>query len=158
MLQTLRRAALVVAAMWVCYALAPAVERVQAQQFGGTTYCNSSVVFDATPTSGTTRLVAGAAATGSPGSIYICGYTISSPATVNVKLVQGTQVATACDTGQTAITPVYQFKATSAGIAAVADDASNWRGMDVNPGNDLCINISPTSQTVQAIVYFYQQR
>ena len=130
----------------------------KAQQFGGTTYCQSSVVFDATPSTGSTRLISGTAATGSPGSIYICGYVISSPATVNVKLVYGTQTTTACDTGTTAITPVYQFKATSAGIASIVDDASNWRGIDVIPGNDLCINVSPTSQTVQAIVYFYQQR
>jgi hypothetical protein len=125
----------------------------QAQQFGGTTYCNASKVYDAS-TNGSTVLVA--SSSGAGGSIYICGYTISSAAAVNVKLIYGT--GTTCGTGTTALTPAYNFQAvTTNAVPNVSDSASNWRGMTVPAGNDLCINTS-AGNSVQAIVYFYQQR
>ena len=123
-----------------------------AQPFAGTTYCNSSKVYD-TNTNGSTVLVA--SATGSGGSIPICGYIISSTTTVNVKLIYGT--GTTCGTGTTALTPAWQFQAITAGIASIADFASNDRGLVVPAGNDLCINTS-AGNSVQATVYFYQQR
>ena len=123
-----------------------------AQPFAGTTYCNSSKVYD-TNTNGSTVLVA--SATGAGGSIPICGYIISSTTTVNVKLIYGT--GTTCGTGTTALTPAWQFQAITAGIASIADFASNDRGLVVPAGNDLCINTS-AGNSVQATVYFYQQR
>lgn len=125
----------------------------KAQQFAGTVYCNASKVYDAS-TNGSTVLVA--SATGTGGSIYVCGYTISSAAAVNVKLIYGT--GTTCATGATGLTPAYTFQAITTGsLPSVSDTASNWRGLTAPAGNDLCINTSAGS-AVQAIVYFYQQR
>jgi hypothetical protein len=87
--------------------------RAQAQQFGGTTYCNASAVYDA-GTNGSTVLVASSSGTG--GGIYVCGYTMSSINAVNVKLVYGT--GTKCGTGTTSLTPAYQFQASTAGLAS----------------------------------------
>lgn len=143
---------LLAVAVLFCAAL-PFSPQSHAQQFGGTIYCSGAVKYDAS-TSGSTTLVASSSGTG--GSIYICGYVISTASAVNVKLVYGTKVSTACDTGATAITPAYQFAATTAGIAEVIDESSNFRGLSVPAGNDLCINTS-AGDSVQAMVYYYQQ-
>jgi hypothetical protein len=124
----------------------------QAQQFANTVYCNQSVVYD-TNTNGSTVLVASTSGTG--GSTYICGYTISAATAVNVKLIFGT--GTNCGTGTKSITPAYNFQAvTTAAVPNVTDSSSNYRGLSVPAGNDLCINASAGS-SVQAIVYYYQQ-
>jgi hypothetical protein len=124
----------------------------EAQQYGGTVYCNNTAVYSAS-TSGYTKLVAATAA----GAIFICGYTLASNAAVNVSLAYGTSVSTACDTGAKAITPVYAFAANTAGLSHIADTASNYRGMFVPQSNDLCINASAGS-AVQAIIYYFQQK
>lgn len=126
----------------------------QAQQYGGSVYCQSAAKYD-TNTNGSTTLVASSSGTG--GSIYICGYVFSSIAAVNVKLVFGTKVTNPCDTGTTALTPAFQFQANTVGLASIVDTASNFRGLSVPAGNDLCINTS-AGNSVQALVYYYQQR
>ena len=120
-----------------------------AQPFGGTVFCNSSVVFDAS-TNGNTTLVSGANSSG----IYVCGYVIASQATVNAGLKYGQTVSTACDTGGKAMTPGYHFVANA---PPIVDVASNYHGMFVPAGNDLCISLSAGS-AVQAVVYFYLQK
>jgi hypothetical protein len=134
----------------VITSVASIYKRAEAQQFGGTAYCNSSKVYD-TNTNGATVLV-----TSGLGSIYICGFTISSITSVNVSLVYGT-TGTTCATSQTKLTPAFQFQAITVGLASVSDTAPAWRGITVPPGNDLCINTS-AGNSVQAIVYYYQQR
>jgi hypothetical protein len=127
---------------------------VEAQQFANTVYCNQSVVYD-TNTNGSTTLVASSSGTG--GSTYICGYTISAATAVNVKLVFGTKVTNPCDTGTKSITPAYNFQAvTTSAVPSITDSSSNYRGLSVPAGNDLCINTS-AGNSVQAIVYYYQQ-
>ena len=127
-------------------------QQAQAQPFGGTTWCNESVVYD-TNTNGSTLLVAASQS----GAVGICGYVIASAAAVSVKLEYGTSVKSACDTNPVAITPPWTFQASSSGIASIVDNASNYRGLSVPGGFDLCINTS-AGESVQAIVYYYQQR
>jgi len=82
---------------------------------------------------------------------------IASAALVSVKLECGTSFKSACDTNPVAITPPWTFQASSSGIASIVDSASNYRGLSVPGGFDLCINTS-AGESVQAIVYYYQQR
>jgi hypothetical protein len=125
-------------------------QQAQAQPFSGTTWCNESVVYD-TNTNGSTLLAS------QSGGVSICGYVIASAAAVSVKLEYGTSVKSACDTNPVAITPPWTFQASSSGIASIVDNASNYRGLSVPGGFDLCINTS-AGESVQAIVYYYQQR
>src|SRR5262249_55888194 len=114
--------------------------------------CGKSVIYDAS-TNGATQLVPPTSGPGSTytGTIFICGFVIATNAAINVDLVIGT--GTNCATGQVKITPAFQFAANSAGIGVVADNASQFRGMSVPAGQNLCINTSAGS-AVQAIVYY----
>jgi hypothetical protein len=120
----------------------------EAQQYGGTIYCNAAAQYDVS-TNGLTKLIAAAPT----GGIYICGYIITAQATVNAGPKYGTSVSTACDTGATAVTPIYHF---AAGAPPIVDIASNYKGMFVQAGNDVCLSTSAGS-AVQAIVYYFQQ-
>jgi hypothetical protein len=73
------------------------------------------------------------------------------------ELEYGTSVKSAYDTNPVAITPPWTFQASSSGIASIVDNASNYPGLSVPGGFDLCINTS-AGESVQAIVYYYQQR
>jgi hypothetical protein len=114
--------------------------------------CNSGKAYD-TNTNGSTVLVSAT----TTGGIYVCGYSISaqaSPTAVNVKLVFG-PLGVTCATTPTSLTPAYQF--TPSNAAPIMDTSPFYRGLFVPPGNDLCINTS-SGQSVQALVYYYQQR
>jgi len=107
--------------------------------------CNQSAIYDAS-TSGATRLVVGDTA----GRIYVCGFDFWAAGTVNIGLVFGT--GGACGSGQTKITPAFQFTAQTGFV----DHLPVYTGLPPVPaGNDLCINTS-AGIAVQAIVYFTQ--
>jgi hypothetical protein len=108
----------------------------------GLVQCDSTAVYDAS-TSGSTELKA----LTSGRSIYVCGYSIMSGGTVNVKLIYGT--GTACATGSANMTPAYQLTAQ----AGISDNAPFYRGMKTASANALCINTS-AGIAVQAIVYY----
>lgn len=122
-----------------------------AQQYGGTVWCNQNAFYDNT-TNGATVLVK--ASSGGGGGIYICGYTLESNNTVNMSLEFGT--GTNCGTGTTAITPAWQFTNASPGQHPIIDTSSNYRGLYVPAGKDLCI-LTSAGVSAQAEVYFYQQ-
>lgn len=114
---------------------------VHAEQPSGNT-CNKSQIYDAS-TSGATQIVA-------PGNpILICGYSFLASGTVNVGLVYGT--GTNCATGQTKITPAYQFTAQT----GMSDNSPFFRGMNALANTGLCINTNG-AVAVQAVVYYYQ--
>jgi hypothetical protein len=104
--------------------------------------CDKSAVYDAS-TNGSTELQA----LTSGRSIYVCGYSLSTSGTVNVKLIYGT--GTACATGTASLTPAYQ------GVAqwGIVDGSPFFRGMKTASANALCINTS-AGVAVQAVVYY----
>lgn len=110
----------------------------------GNIACDSSIVYDAS-TNGSTQLVA----LSSGKVIYVCGYSIFSGGTVNVKLIYGT--GTACVTSPSNVTPAYQLIAQT----GIVDGAWGYRGMKTAASNELCINTS-AGVAVQAIVYYTQ--
>lgn len=108
--------------------------------------CTGSAVYDAS-TNGRTELVA--AATGK--AVYVCGFIFwTGAAATNVSLVYGT--GTACATGETALTPAFQFAANS----GIVDDAALWNGIWVPEGKALCVKTS-AGNAVQALVKYVQQ-
>jgi hypothetical protein len=113
------------------------------------TYCNTAPFYDAS-TNGSTRLLAAKLS----GAMYICGYSISTLGTVNIKLVYGT--GTSCGTGTVSLTPAFQSSGAGTTEFVFVDGSASYRGLFVPPGNDLCINTS-AGISVQAIVYVYQQ-
>lgn len=108
----------------------------------GMVQCDSTAVYDAS-TSGSTELKA----LTSGRSIYVCGYSIFSGGTVNVKLIYGT--GTACATGSANMTGAYQLTAQT----GIVDGAPYYRGMKTASANALCINTS-AGVAVQALVYY----
>lgn len=117
----------------------------QAGASGATTRmiaCDNTVVYDAS-TSGSTELVA----LTSGKTIYVCGYSILSGGTVNVKLLYGT--GTACATGPNNMTPAYQLTAQ----VGIVDSSPFFRGLKTAASNALCINASG-AVAAQAIVYY----
>jgi hypothetical protein len=113
------------------------------------TYCNAAPFYDSN-TNGSTRLLAAK----TTGAMYLCGYSISSIGTVNVKLIYGT--GTNCGTGTVSITPAFQSNGAGTTEFVFVDSSAAYRGLFVPAGNDLCINTS-AGVSVQAIVYVYQQ-
>lgn len=102
----------------------------------------------ATGTIGTTKLVEAVTGQG----IYICGFTLlSTTASGTAKLVYGTKVSTDCDTGQTALTPVFTFGAIG---QSLVDPSSYLRGMGTPASQQLCIVTATGAVTV--IVYYSQ--
>jgi hypothetical protein len=111
------------------------------QMFG----CNQSQIYDAS-TSGATRLVVGTATQ----QIYVCGFNFWSAGTVNVSLVYGT--GGTCGTGQTKITPAFQYTAQTGTV----DHLPVYTGLLPAPvSNDVCI-LTSAGTAVQAIVYYTQ--
>ena len=144
---------LVAFAAGISYLLAGLSPPVRAGKSATAQHCEARAIYDAS-TNGETALVLSANAN-SGGGIYVCGYIIATNSTVNVGLTYG-KSGTTCGT-PTKLTPAFEFAATTAGIGHITDSASNYRGMFVPPGNDLCINAS-AGDAVQAIVYYDQQR
>lgn len=105
--------------------------------------CNRSKIYDAS-TNGATQIVAPG------GAILVCGYSFFSAGTVNFGLVYGT--GTNCATGQTNITPAYQFTAQT----GMSDNSPFFRGMNAPPNNGLCVNAS-AGVAVQAVIYYFQE-
>lgn len=110
----------------------------------GVIQCDSKAIYDAS-TSGSTELVA----LSSGKSIYICGKTIFSGGTANVKLIYGT--GTACATGSNNLTPAFQLTAQT----GLVDPSPFYRGSKTAVSNALCIN-SSAGVAVQAEVYYTQ--
>lgn len=108
----------------------------------GLIQCDSTAIYDAS-TSGSTELKA----LTSGRTIYVCGYSIVSGGTVNVKLIYGT--GTACATGSNNMTPAYQLTAQ----VGIVDGAPFSRGLKTASANALCLNTS-AGVAVQAIVYY----
>jgi len=106
--------------------------------------CNATAIYDAS-TNGSTELVA----LTSGKTIYVCGLSILSGGTANVKLIYGT--GTACATGAANMTPAWQLTAQVGLVqpnvppAALATAASNA----------LCINTS-AGVPVQAMVHYFK--
>lgn len=107
------------------------------------TACNKSQFYDAS-TNGATQVVPAG------GPVLICGFVLLSSGTVNVGLVYGT--GTNCATGQTKITPAFQFTAQT----GLSDPSPYYRGMNAPGGNALCV-LTSGGVAVQVIVYYYQQ-
>lgn len=104
--------------------------------------CTAAPIYD-TNTNGSTRMVTAKA---DGGTIYICGYTIWSAGTVNVKFISGT--GTNCATNSVNLTPAFQL-VTQTGIS---DTSPLFRGLKAEPGQDICINTS-AGVAVQAILF-----
>jgi hypothetical protein len=104
--------------------------------------CNSVAKYDAS-TSGSTQIVA----LTSTQTIRICGYSIMSGGTANVKLVSGT--GSNCATSPTDITPAWQLTAQ----AGIVDRSVYWQGLAAVVSEALCINAS-AGVAVQALVYY----
>lgn len=104
--------------------------------------CDSTAIYDAS-TNGSTELKA----LTSGRTVYVCGYSILSAGTVNVKLIYGT--GTACATGSNNMTPAYQLTAQ----VGLVDGSPFSRGLKTASANALCINTS-AGVAVQAIVYY----
>lgn len=107
--------------------------------------CKQTAIYDAS-TNGATKLVTGAAAK----RIYVCGYNIVGGGTASAGFVVGT--GTNCATSQASLTPQYSMVAQS----AVADSSDTWRGLQVDPGIDLCFK-SSAGVAMQAIIFYTQQ-
>lgn len=116
--------------------------------------CSKTVFFDITAgAAGTTQIVPTATDRYAGNEIFICGYAISATTTATVSLTTGT--GTNCATGgPTKITPAWQFLATTTGFYSIVDGQATWRGLSVPPGINLCITVTGTTPTVQAIVYY----
>lgn len=108
----------------------------------GLIQCDSKAIFDAT-TSGNTELVALTSGRG----VYVCGYSILSAGTTNVKLVAGT--GSACASGSSNLTPAFQLTAQ----VGIVDGSPFYRGLKTPTAEALCINNTATI-SVQAIVYY----
>lgn len=107
--------------------------------------CVQSAKYDAS-TNGATKLVTG----NSTQRIYVCGWNVVAAGTVNVSLVYGT--GGTCGTGQTAITPAYQWTAQT----GMVDHPPFWSGLTPVPAsNDLCL-LTSAGVAVQAVVYYAQ--
>jgi hypothetical protein len=107
--------------------------------------CNKSALYDAS-TNGSTKLVTGTATA----QIYVCGFDLNAGGTVNVQIVYGT--GGTCGTGQTAITPSWQFTAQ----IGIVDHLPVYTGLPPAPAsNDVCIKTS-AGVAVQAILYYTQ--
>lgn len=108
----------------------------------GIIQCDSTAIYDAS-NNGSTELKA----LTSGRTIYVCGYSILSGGTVNVKLIYGT--GTACATGSNNMTPAFQLTAQ----VGLVDGSPFSRGLKTASANALCINTS-AGVAVQAIVYY----
>lgn len=106
--------------------------------------CNKTAIYDA-GSSGSTQLVALSA----DKTVYICGFTLFSAGTVNVKLITGT--GTACATGSADVTPAFQLTAQTGAV----DGSPFFRGLQSARSGALCLNTS-AGVPVQAIVYYLQ--
>lgn len=106
--------------------------------------CTNKAIYAAS-SSGSTEMVA--AVTGR--TIYVCGYTVFSGGTSNVKFVSGT--ATNCASTAADMTPAYAFIAQT----GIVDGSSFNRGLIAPVSNALCIN-SSAAVAVSAIVYYSQ--
>jgi len=104
--------------------------------------CTDTAVYDAS-TSGNTELVA----LTSNQVIYVCGYTIFSAGTVNVRLVTGT--GTACATGEASVTPAFQLTSQTGAV----DGSPVYRGLKSATSGALCLETSG-AVAVQALVYY----
>lgn len=127
-------------------AMHPALAQVRGLNNAIAGQCTGSKVYDAS-TSGRTELVALSA--GRP--VYICSLALWAGAVAtNVGLVYGT--GTACATGETALTPMFQLAANTGIIV----DAGLWNGLTAPAGNALCIKTS-AGNAVQGLVTYVQQ-
>jgi hypothetical protein len=82
-------------------------------------------------------------------TIYICGYTIHGGGATNVGLSTGT--GTNCATGTAALTPQYVL----ASGTDVTDSSPFFRGLQVAPSVDLCVN-SSAAAAAQVTIYYGQ--
>jgi hypothetical protein len=82
-------------------------------------------------------------------TIYICGYTIHGGGATNVGLSTGT--GTNCATGTAALTPQYVL----ASGTDVTDSSPFFRGLQVPPSVDLCVN-SSAAAAAQVTIYYGQ--
>jgi hypothetical protein len=131
------------ATLLLAAALLAAIVPAAAQSPVPLTACNKSQFYDAN-TNGATQVVPAG------GPVLICGFVMIASGTVNVGLVYGT--GTNCATGQTKITPAFQFTAQT----GLSDPSPYFRGMNAPGGNALCV-LTSGGVAVQAIVYYYQQ-
>ena len=110
--------------------------------------CTSKAIYDAS-TNGATELVAAAAGQ----TVYICGYVFllgSTGSATGISLVAGS--GTNCGTGQSQLTPVYQFGAG----AGLVHDPGLWSGIAAPDGEAVCIKTN-AGQPVQAIIKYLRQ-
>lgn len=113
----------------------------------GPIYCGDAA--SAFPSSATTTKVVSKAATGTA-KIYVCGWHVRASAGT-IQLVYGTQTTNPCDTGQVVISPLYP-------AATIGDDqSSNWRGILVPNGNDVCVVTGTGTTAAEAFVYYLLQ-
>lgn len=108
------------------------------------TSCNAVAQYSASAAA-LLRVVTGVAGK----TIYICGYTIHGGGATNVGLSTGT--GTNCATGTAALTPQYVL----ASGTDVTDSSPFFRGLQVAPSTDLCVN-SSAAAAAQVIIYYGQ--
>jgi len=107
--------------------------RAQAQ-VGKPIYCTASAFYDAAD-NGNIQVIA--APTQSTGAIYVCGYVLLvGTNAANVGWTYGT--GTNCATGNTKITPAWNFPANG----GLSEPVANFAGMYLPIGKALCISSS----------------
>lgn len=107
--------------------------------------CDNYAKYDAS-TTGDTQIIAASGST----TIYVCGYNIHIGGTAtNVKLTYGT--GSNCGTGNTALTPAWQFIANAGKVV----HSPFWAGLKTTGSQALCVNAS-AANAVQVEVYFTQ--
>lgn len=128
------------APLLLLFVVSPAM--AQQTNIGGATYCNKSVIYDAS-TNGATQLIAAGA------NIQICGFVFFAGGTVSVDLIRGT--GTNCATNPVKLTPAFPLTAQT----GLSDPSPFFRGMGAPVNTEVCINTN-AGVAVQAIVYYAQ--
>jgi hypothetical protein len=108
--------------------------------------CDSVKVID-TASAGNVELVALSGAT----NIYICSYTITAEATVDVRLVAGT--GTACATSEAGITGLYALSTTTGVLGVTRGSGLGMVTKTETAGDALCIELGGAVQVNGEITY-----
>jgi hypothetical protein len=121
-------------------------------QVGGPIYCGSQVQSAVIVAAATTNLLSppsGSART------YVCGYTYytGTVSAATAQLEYGQTISTPCDTNPIALTPAGQL----ASDAIAGDNAAIFRGIEVPPGNALCLVTAGTTISVAVQVFYARQ-
>ena len=110
----------------------------------GLVVCDSSAVINATA-SGFTEIVAAS----SGKSVYVCGFSMMSNGTANVKLATGTKTSTACDTSEADRTGAYPLIAQT-GLSQGSGVGYLFKSTS---GGEVCVNLNATATVAGLLTY-----